>query len=257
MIIFFVLAAIIVAAALSLQHYHWRHGATAQYVLAVLPAALLFVILPIPALMFSTIRGFQRIAENGTNSYSAAGVLSLEINRVLWLGSLGVLITMVVAGLMQWRGSGGNSDGIADETRTWRDWILLGCALLVLPAALLAYVAGEVPRTLVGAMAMITGGAPSPVPSSELGNLSAKISNLLITGFLGGLLLALTDLFAAAGAVYAASGIRQPRRTAPSAWVMLTIVLLGATWNALQLRVERRWIERVTASASLRGPQAR
>jgi hypothetical protein len=34
--------------------------------------------------------------------------------------------------------------------------------------------------------------------------------------------------------------------------VLLAIVLIAAAWNAMQLTVERRWIERVAASAAQR-----
>jgi uncharacterized membrane protein (DUF485 family) len=253
MIAFIVLAAIIASAALALHHYHWRCGATGQHVLAVLPAALLFVILPIPVLMFATIRGFKDIAAIGGNSYSTVAALSLEINRGLWLGSLGVLMTMVLAAILQWRASSANGDDVSEPRRTWRDRVLLACALFVVPAALVAYVAGEVPHVLMGAMDLVTGAPESRVSSSELGNLSVKISALLVTGFLGGLALAVIGLFAAAAAVFAASGIRQPRRVPRWGSWLLIVVLSGAAWSALWLPVERRWIERVAASAAQHG----
>jgi hypothetical protein len=252
MMILFALAAIAVVLALSLHHSQWRRGAAAQHVLAVLPAALLFLTLPIPVLMFSTVRGFQQIARQGSSANSLVVGYSLDINRALWLGSLGVLATMLVAGFLQWRSSPDGTEQPAEESRTWRDWLLLACALVVIPTMILAYIGGEVPRTVIGAMEMTTGTAPSNVPSSELGNLSAKIAGLILTGFIGGLVLAIADLFAAAGAVFAASGIRQPRRAARAGWVLLAITLLGAAWNVMQLPVERRWIERVAAAAAAR-----
>jgi hypothetical protein len=252
MMILFALAALAAVLALSLHHSQWRRGAAAQHVLAVLPAALLFVILPIPLLMFSTVRGFQQIARQGVNSNSLVVGYSLDINRALWLGSLGVLATMLVAAFLQWRSSAHSTEQTAEDSRTWRDWVLLACALLVIPTVIMAYIAGEVPRAVIGAMEMTTGTTPSNVSSSELGSLSAKIAALLLTGFIGGLVLAIADLFAAAGAVFAASGIRQPRRAARAGSVLLAITLLGAAWNVMQLPVERRWIQRVAAAAAAR-----
>jgi hypothetical protein len=252
MMLLIVAAAIVVMAALSLHHYHWRHGATGQHVLAVLPAAFLFVLLPIPVLMFSAVQRFKEIGETGGNSYSAAAGLSLEINRGLWLGSVAVVLTMTIAAVLQWRASAAHGGETVEQPGTWRDWVLLACALLAVPTAIVVYIAGEVPRTVIGAMAMVTGSTPAPLAPPEVRHLSARIAGLLVTGFLSGLLLAVVDLFAAAGAVFAARGVRQPRRQSPVAWVMLAIVLLGVTWNGVQLLVERRWIERVAASAAAR-----
>jgi len=251
----FVLVAIIVSGALLVHDYHWRRGAAGQHVLAVLPAALLFAILPIPIVMLSTIRGFQRIAERqGTGSYAAAGTLSLEINRALWLGSVGLVIAMVAASLLQWHASKSVPEDVAELPWTWREWFLLVSGLLVVPAAFLTYIAWAVPHTLVGAMEMMTDGPVSRLPSSELGNLSAKISTLLMTGFAGGLILVIADLLAAAGAVWAANGIRQPRRTPRSVAFVLMVVFLGAAWNVVRLPLERRWIERVASAAQHRIP---
>ncbi len=254
------LAAIIAVSALFLHHRHWRHGAAGQHVLAALPAALLIVILPIPVLMLSTVRGFQRIDQEGRDSSSAAATLSLEINRALWLGTLGILATMVVAGLLQWRADRAGAGDDPESPRTWRDWILVACAMVLLPTALLAYIADEVPRTVIGAMDAMTGGAPARVPPSELSALSGKIAALLVTGFIGGMILAIAGVAAAVGAVFAASGVQQPRRPSRLAWVLLAIVLAGAAWNAVRLPIERRWMERVAASASQRHldlPQSR
>jgi hypothetical protein len=246
------LAAVIAVTALLLHHRHWRRGAAGQYVLASLPAALLFVILPIPVVMFSTVRGFQAIAREGRDSYSTAAALSLEINRALWLGMLGVLATMTVAALLQWRADRAAAEDSPESPRTWRDWILIACAMFVLPTGLLVYIADEVPRTVIAVMESMMKGAPRAVPSSELGAISSKVATLLITGVLGGTVLAMGGMVAALGAVFAASGVRQPRRPSRLPWVLVAIVLAVAAWNAVRLPIERRWMERVAAATAHR-----
>jgi hypothetical protein len=247
------LAAVIAVTALLLHHRHWRRGAAGQYVLASLPAALLFVILPIPVVMFSTVRGFQAIAREGRDSYSTAPALTLEINRALWLGMLGVLATMTVAALLQWRADRAAAEDSPESVRTWRDWILIACAMLVLPTGLLVYIADEVPRTMITVMeSMMTGASPRAVPPSELGAISSKVATLLITGVLAGAVLAMGGMIAALGAVFAASGVRQPRRPSRLPWVLVAIVLAVAAWNAVRLPIERRWMERVAAATAHR-----
>ena len=251
MTMLFALAAIAVVLALSVHHYHWRRGATGQHVLAILPAALLFIILPIPVLLFSTVRGFRSIAQQGRDSSSTATAVCLDLNRALWLGTLGVLASMIVAALLQWHADRARPGDVTQSRRTWRDWVLIACAMLVLPTVLLGYVADVVPRTIIGVMEAMTGGA-ARLSTSELGAMSSRISTLLVTGILAGLFLAVAGVAASVGAVFTARGIRQPRRPARAGWVLLAIVLVVAAWIAMQLPVERRWMERVAASTAYR-----
>jgi hypothetical protein len=67
-------------------------------------------------------------------------------------------------------------------------------------------------------------------------------------------ILAIADLFAIAAAVFAASGIRQPRRLPQSVWLLVAVALVAGAWNVVRLPFERRWIERVASAASQQRP---
>jgi hypothetical protein len=248
-IAFLVLPAVIAVIALLLHHRHWRHGAAGQHVLVTLPAALLFLILPVPFLLFRTMRGFQRLAADGVNSPGRAADLVLDINRALWLGSLGVLLIMSVAAVLQWRASTGDDGQRSEGPRTWAEWILAACALLVVPALLLTYFVGDVPRSVIRAMEITSGTRVAP---SDLSALSANIARLIIGGLAAGTLLAILGVVVAAAAVLSARAIPQPRRPARFAWALLAIVLVAAAWQAVRLPFERQWIERVSAAAAAR-----
>jgi hypothetical protein len=244
---FIALAAIATGATLIVHHRQWGHGSAPNFVLVVIPAALLFMILPVAPLMLQTVRSFQQIGTAGTDAASTIGELSLQIARTLWIGTLAVLLTMVVAALLQ-VGAGAATPPPArdgDPARSLGGWILVACTVLLLPTALLMFIVEQVPRLAVHALEITAANPTSP----DLSGFSEQIVLRLIVGTWFGAGLSFVEVAAGVVAVVAAGSIRQ-QRTPWVPWVAFGVMMVIASWNVRRLQGDLRWIERATAAAA-------
>src|SRR5262245_4440634 len=80
--------------------WKWKSGAT-SIVLAALPLATLFVVLPIPPAVFGMIKGFQNISQTGTAGIVLVAGLSRDVSRPLFWGSIAFIVMMAAAAALQ------------------------------------------------------------------------------------------------------------------------------------------------------------
>lgn len=251
-----VLATLLAVATLVIHYRQWHGGAAGRFVLAAVPAALLFPVLPVPVLVYRTIRGFQQIGQDGASTPGGVADLCRQMDQWLWLGSLGTLLTMVVAALLQWRAAavevapastpadGGNGRAL------WSERILIACSLLIVPTALLIGIAQDVPRLTIGALEITSTPDAIPPAAAELAALSQTVASRLVVGMGLGLLLSAVGVVALVAALVAADNIRQPRRAGRYGWAVFAIVMLAAAANGVRLQADLRWIERVASAAT-------
>jgi hypothetical protein len=246
-------AAALVLTSLGIHYRQWRRGATGQFILAVFPAALLFVILPVPVLALRTIQEFGRIGAEGMGTKARVVAVCMETDRLLGIGSLGCLVAIGIAALLQGHAASAidapeSPDDPIDRRRSaWAPWLLAGCAFVALPAALVVSVAEDIPRLTIRALEL-SEGATAP-ESPTLSSFSQQISSRLIASTVGGTALAGLGLAATVAALVAAGRIRQPRRRARYAWAVLGAVALATTGNAVRLLADLRWIDGASAAA--------
>jgi hypothetical protein len=248
---FIALAAIATGATLIVHHRQWSRGSAPNFVLVVIPSALLFVILPVAPLMLQTVRSTQPIGNSGTD-FSAVGELCLQIERTLWWGTVAILGTMVVAALLQVAASATRpaSARDGDPTHNMGAWIILiACTSLLLPTALLMFFVERVPRLAVQALEA----SQSNPASAAFSGFSETIIVRLIVGTWFGAGLSLVEVAAGVLAVVAAGTIRH-QRMPRAPWIALATMMLIASWNVYRLQGEVRWIERATANASAQNP---
>jgi hypothetical protein len=240
----FAAVAVLVFAALVILFRQWRSGrGSAQFVLSVVPLALLFVIVPIPLSAVRTVREFQALAAGGHAGAKEATALALGIARPLWLGSLAFLVVVTIAGGLQVlashldrqrKAASSNSGG---RRRVWGNRTLLASSLLVIPVAILSYLMQTVATLTMRAGTALTrsveaqGNAAGMDPST-LGELIS--SRLLLAGFLGFPLI-LAVIVVGVGDLFADRFSVSTVALSMYSWALFLAVSILAAWNVIEL----------------------
>jgi hypothetical protein len=248
------LAVVIAAIGLGGLVWKWRQGA-ASIVLAAIPIALLFVVLPIPFGAYGMIGGFQRISESGTAGIVQVARFSDAISRSLLFGCVGFIIVMAVAAALQAFGGTEEPDpaleGIVDASdsqvptapaRVAEKVILVATSLFVLPSAAVISLAAGTPRLVMYIATQLKDVTESP-PSLDgrtLGETSALISNQLVSGVLAGSVLSVMLLIAGAASVIVLRSSQPPRWLILYSWALCVICIVLAVLGAIQLNADVR-----------------
>ena len=252
-----VAAALVTVASFVVHYRQWRRGAVGHFILVAVPAALLFVVLPVPLLSLTTIRGFGRVGAAGGNGAQLAVGLSFDTIRILGVGCLACAVTMVIAGAVQWHATREDAPGpdepqAARRDAAWAPWLLGACAALTLPAGLLLAIAADVPRLTIRALEMTS--STQPPDPAVLSAFSRDISARLVAGTVAGGALAVLVLAAAGASLVAAGRISRPRRPPRVTWAILGLIVLATIGGAIGLQRDLQWARRVAAAAADRGP---
>jgi hypothetical protein len=228
----------------------WRRGrGGAQFMLAALPMALLLVTSSIPFTAWNVIQGFRTIADQGGGGPDAIARLTLAIDRNLFIGTLGCIGLVAVAG--GWQLTFGRPvpepeepiGQIVEEKTRWEDWFLLLSALLVLPSAFLTQLAQGLAR-FVTVTAIEYSRADRVAPSAEqmTQTSSTVATGLMWTVFLGASLGVLLLLVSVSTILFVTMR-RTTDRFRIFAWAVYAVVVVAAAWNAIRLSVDARWIQ--------------
>jgi hypothetical protein len=237
-----------------------RRRGPGPFALAALPAAVLFLVFPVAPLLFETTRTFQQVGSSGLNGTATVADVMLRIQRVLFAGSIAAIVTLAVASLLELRGASAAGDEPAaaadaapDARSTLSKWGLIVCSLLVVPGAVLLYVAEDVPRLTTVAMEVTTGRVSSP---PELAGFSQRIASRIVTGVWLGLVLSVGAVLAAIASLFAAAFLQPPDRLRSYSRIVAAVVMLGALGNAVRLNGQIEWTTRVAADAAGHAPAA-
>ncbi len=226
---------IVAALGLGVLTWKWKQGSV-SIVLAALPLALLFPVLPVPPAIWSMIRGFQQMSQAGTAGVQRAAALCLDVSRPLFWGTIGFVVVMTAAAVMQalaQRNQAPDSDTAAVPASGAESGFLIGSSLLALPVVYLTHLTAGIPRIIMAAASRLSGPAAENPGSAALAQTSQLISSRLVTAVLVGLPLGvLLLLFAVASLVMLRS------RRASAALLVLLVDRLGSLRSARDL--ERR-----------------
>jgi hypothetical protein len=215
-------------------------------VLGILPAAFLLVAVPIPIAAWRLTRAFQEIAQRGQGGLEYLGPIVTHIASVSRVGTAALLLVMVASGALQAfalrsRLAVEPSPDSGLRGLSWRTPTLLVSALPVLLVGLLSHVANAMPPLVVR---LATPQGPRAVANFEaegfqtVQEASTWISNQLIIGMYGGVLLsAVVGMFAILNLAAAGSGneLRVLRRYS---WAMLATVCLWSLGSVFRLTAD-------------------
>jgi hypothetical protein len=233
--------------------WQWRTGrGSAQFVLAVVPFGLLFVLVPIPLSAVMMIRGFQAMAAAGHGGVKEAVTLALGIARPLWLGSIAFLVAMSIAAGLQMlasrldrqpKGASANSDG---ARTAWGNWVLIASPLLVVPVAILSYLMQAVATLTVRGSIELTRSveAQDIAPGMNPAELSEIISSRLVLAGFVGFPLILAVLVFGVGTLFAARFSRSSDRLARYSWAVFAVVCIVTVWHLIGLAASIRSFDR-------------
>ena len=153
----FLFVAVLCAAAVWLLFRQWRTGqGSSQFLLGVLPTALLFVTAPIPWAVWELVRGFGRIAESGAGGLAVVAPFCLGIIRALQWGTAGVLVVMATGvGLQLFTRRAADRSQLAHPVGgprpTWARGLVVASTLLIVPVGSLNHLTQGIPRLVLRA----------------------------------------------------------------------------------------------------------
>jgi len=238
MILFAGVGILVLAGFLALFMIARRPDDVPAFILAALPLALLFIIVPVPVMAIQTVRAFQAVAAEGHGGAKVARDVVLHIARPLWLGGAGFLVTMAVAAaapaLAARRATLADPDPPACGARpTWGNWILVPLPLVIVPVAALYRALMQVATITASAAVTLAPGArpPAGLDPSEM---SRTIAARLVVAALGGGLVALVVAALAVGALVA-SRFTDSHRFAKYSWGVFAVVAVLAVWNLVDV----------------------
>jgi hypothetical protein len=138
----------------------WSRGrGSEQFVLSSLPLALLFLVGPVPLVAVQSARAFQSVAGHA-GAKDAAG-WAIGITRPLLMGSIGFLLAMIVAAVLQVRAMS-RSREIVSRVGAGGNLVLVASSLLALPVGLLAYLTQGIAPLIMRAAVELAGAAAMP-----------------------------------------------------------------------------------------------
>jgi hypothetical protein len=229
--------AVVAALGLGLLAWKWKHGSV-SIVLAALPLALLFPVLPVPPAIWSMIRGFQQMSQAGAGGVQWAAALCLHVSRPLFWGTMGFVVVMTAAAAMQamaQRDQAPDSETTAVPAGAAESGFLIGSSLLALPAVYLTHLTAGIPRIIMAAASRSSGPAAETPGSEALSQTSQLISSRLVTAVLVGLPLGVLLLLFAVASLVMLRSRRVSAALLVYSWIVWAVCVLLAIWNIVQL----------------------
>jgi hypothetical protein len=229
----------------------WRGGrGSPQFILGLLPLALMFLVAPVPVIIWQMIRDFQHFAPQGG---SAASMLAI-CERQFLAGGFGFLLSIAAAAALQWH-AGWVDPAPADDGTTatrstrWQTLALALSSVIALPVLTLGALVERLPRTIVErALAAMQ---PASAPPPDLEHLSAMIAGWLILAFAGGIVGVVVVALMGVMTLILVRSNRFSGRITTYAWIVVAIVALFGMWNVSRIATDLNWL----ASAAARPPR--
>jgi hypothetical protein len=227
--------------ALSWQFLQWRRGrGSGQFVLGILPTALLLLTVPTPTTVSKLLEAFQRIAEHRSGGLAAVAPFCIGIDRALWFGSLLFLVVMGTAGLLQaWSGPDQREPQTVREAPAggsrWRRWIVITSTLLVIPVAFLSHLTAGIARLVmrVGALARVDQLSPEATKQT-----SATLANQIVLAVFAGLAFSSILVVCAIANLFAAQSRTALDSLDRYSWVVLAGVGVWVVWSLVRLTTD-------------------
>lgn len=227
-----------------------RQGST-PIVLAAMPLALLMLVTPIPLVALWTIDAFTAAGQAGTTTTSSAARLASGMTNPLWWGSVGFLLTLIAAAVLQ-RLELQRVERVMTETpaeqgeaRWWASVMPVASVLLVIPAAFLLFRQAELATFLMQAADLIQNPKATSVAGMPLAEFSRMMSARLVVGVLGGFaLLALVVMSAVVNIISFRSSAHSEGQVVLSHGVLIFTGVFGL-WTCYVLMVNARAFARV------------
>jgi hypothetical protein len=226
---------------LSWQFLQSRCGrGSGQFVLGILPTALLLLTVSIPPTVWKLLEAFRRIAEQGSGGLAVVAPFCIGIDRALWLGSLLFLVVMGTAGLLQaWAGLGQREpqtfpDAPVGGSR-WRRWLVIASTLLVIPVAFLSHLTAGIPRLVMRVCALAGDRQLGPEATQQA---SATISNQTVLAVFAGLALSSILVVCAIANLLAAHSRTALDSLDRYSWVVLAGVGAWVVWSLAGLSTD-------------------
>jgi len=219
----------------------WRCGrGSRQFVLGILPAALLLLTVAIPPTVSNLLEAFRRIAEQGSGGLAVVAPFCIGIDRALWFGSLLFVVVMGTAGLLQiWPGPDQREPQTVPDAppvgSRLRRWIVITSTLLVIPVAFLSHLTAAIPRLVMRVGALAGGGQLSPEATQQT---SATLSNQIVLVTFAGLAFSSILAVCAIANLFAAQSRTALDSLARYSWAVLAGVGVWAVWSLVRLTTD-------------------
>jgi hypothetical protein len=240
---------VVIGCAVLFPRWHRGRGG-AHFMLAAVPMALLLATASVPFTAWNVIHGFRTLARQGTGVVpEAIARLTLAMDRGLFIGTIGCLIVVAVSAAMQF--AFGRAPRVPNEpigqavehkTR-WEDWFLVLSALLVLPVAFLTQLAQGLARFVTVTAIEYARADGAARSAEELTQTTSTIASGLIFTVVLGASLGMLLLLVCVSSILFVTTRRATDRFRTFAWGVYAVVAVAATWNALRLSIDARWIQ--------------
>jgi hypothetical protein len=252
---FIVVAVIVVVGFWFLFRQSSNGRCSAPLLLAALPLALLFLIVPVPVVAVQSVLAFQTLGTHTNNaSVQEAAALALGIVRPFWVGSVGFVLAIGVAAGLQLlvahrktRPSEGSPN--VDAARpVWGKWILMLSSLLVVPVGILTHLTQGIATLIMqAANGLPLSSAAQDGATVQTARYSELISSrLLVAGFVGFPLLFVVSLFVMAN-LFAVRFSKTSDALERFSWLIFATVGILAVWNVVVLAISIHSFERALA----------
>jgi hypothetical protein len=247
MFLMLVVTGLLVAISSSAAYWRSRRAHPAAFTLASIPCIMLFFTVPVPAMILSTIRGFQTASQRQSDSAPRLADLLIGLERPLGWASVIAAVIVVACAVLQLLRSRDAPESIAnaaDETTAamnWRDWTLSAVPLLVLPVALLVLTVEGIPELVLGRV--LEARQSGTASADDLRALSQLITSRLLIAMFTSIAVIALNLVTIAVAIFLAGSVRASERLATYAWVVIVVVLACTTVNAFKVDSDVSWIK--------------
>ena len=243
MIALTIAAALVTLALLALVSQRRTGRGSTQFVLRVLPAALLLLVMPVFEAAFTMVRGFQRIRQEEVRSNEIAAEMCAAVLYPALLGSLGFLAVLCAAAFLQRRTAALHhpaptlpEGGTGSARAVWYMRLLVATSLLGLPAGYVAVLPSGLVSLVVNASRADPFSAQQAAEATHI--ISARI---IILALAGGNMSALL-VVAAAFSILTFRTELPSKRLATYSWAVLAVAGVAVALNAVRLAVDIRAI---------------
>ena len=228
------------------QFLRWKRGrASSQFVLVILPAALVLLTVSIPHTVWQLVEEFRRIAERGSGGLAAVAPFCIAIDRALSLGSVLFLAIMGAAGMLQaLTGPEQGDRHLVHDAASFgsraRRWVVVASTLLAVPVLFLAYLTAAIPRLVMQAGTLAAGAQLSPEVSQQAG---ATIANQTVLAMGAGLALSSVLTVSAIASLLAGQSRTALDSLDRFSWVVLTGLGLWVAWGLVRVSTDLRRLQ--------------
>jgi hypothetical protein len=219
----------------------WKGGrGSPQFILAMLPMAVMCLVAPIPVVVLQLIGGFSSLVVHGG---SGAAMLA-HINRGFLVGACGFLLSLMAAAAMQWHAGwldAPDDDATARQPTRWATLLLQVSPAIVVPVIALVRLVERTPRTIMEQL--VTATQPFGASASvNLEQLSRTIAGWLILSFVGGIVGAVVVALVGVMTFILVRSNRFAGRMTGYAWIVVVIVALLGVWNLSSVVSDLQWL---------------